>query len=185
MRASQDFDGDGRRDLVKSVPDALASTANYLQRAGWKRGERWGFEVRVPKALDASLAGRKNARTLSDWRARGVTRIDGSPLPQSEARAALLLPAGKAGPAWLALRNWRVYSYNAAKAMRWPSRCFRLPARRPAAGRGLPTDDPASAARARAPAASAHRAQPRYRRGRRQIGTRTRRAIVAERNASG
>ncbi|MGE0208552.1 MAG: lytic murein transglycosylase [Lysobacteraceae bacterium] len=116
-RIAVDFDGDGRRDLVKSVPDALASTANYLQRAGWKRGERWGFEVRVPKALDASLAGRKNARTLSDWRARGVTRIDGSPLPQSEARAALLLPAGRAGPAWLALRNYSaIYSYNAAES---------------------------------------------------------------------
>ncbi len=116
-RIAVDFDGDGRRDLVKSVPDALASTANYLQRAGWKRGERWGFEVRVPAALEASLAGRRNPRPLSDWRARGVTRIDGSPLPQSEARAALLLPAGKAGPAWLALRNYSaIYSYNAAES---------------------------------------------------------------------
>lgn len=116
-RIAVDFDGDGRRDLVKSVPDALASTANFLQRAGWKRGERWGFEVRVPAALEASLAGRRNLRPLSDWRARGVTRIDGSPLPQSEARAALLLPAGKAGPAWLALRNYSaIYSYNAAES---------------------------------------------------------------------
>lgn len=116
-RIAVDFDGDGRRDLVKSVPDALASTANFLQRAGWKRGERWGFEVRVPAALEASLAGRRNLRPLSDWRARGVTRIDGSPLPQSEARAALLLPAGRAGPAWLALRNYSaIYSYNAAES---------------------------------------------------------------------
>ncbi len=116
-RIAVDFDGDGRRDLVASVPDALASTANYLQRAGWKRGEAWGFEVRIPAALDPSLAGRKNPRPLADWRARGVVRVDGGPLPPGEARAALLLPAGKAGPAWLALRNYdAIYSYNAAES---------------------------------------------------------------------
>jgi glucose-6-phosphate 1-epimerase len=116
-RIAVDFDGDGRRDLVASVPDALASTANYLKRAGWKRGEGWGFEVRIPAALDPSLAGRRNPRPLSDWRARGVTRIDGSPLPQGEARAALLLPAGKAGPAWIVFRNYdAIHAYNAAES---------------------------------------------------------------------
>ena len=116
-RIAVDFDGDGRRDLVSSIPDALASTANYLKRSGWRSGEAWGFEVRVPASFDATLAGRKNKRTLADWKARGIARIDGKPIPASETRAALLLPAGKAGPAWLALRNYdAIYSYNAAES---------------------------------------------------------------------
>ncbi len=116
-RIAVDFDGDGLRDLVGSVPDALASTANYLKRAGWKSGERWGFEVRVPSNLDTSLAGRTQARTLQDWKARGLTRIDGSPLPASANKAALLLPAGITGPAWLVSGNYRaIYSYNAAES---------------------------------------------------------------------
>ncbi len=116
-RIAVDFDGDGRRDLVSSIPDALASTANYLKRSGWRSGEAWGYEVRIPANLDASLAGRKNKRTLADWKTRGITRIDGTPLPASDTKAALLLPAGKNGPAWLALRNYdAIYSYNAAES---------------------------------------------------------------------
>lgn len=116
-RIAVDFDGDGRRDLVASIPDALASTAHYLKRAGWRSGEPWGHEVRIPAGFDTSLAGRKNKRTLADWKARGIVRIDGVPVPASDTRAALLLPAGKEGPAWLALRNYdAVFSYNAAES---------------------------------------------------------------------
>ncbi len=116
-RIAVDFDGDGRRDLVSSIPDALASTAHYLKRAGWRTGEGWGHEVRIPAGLDASLAGRKNKRTLADWAARGIVRLDGKPIPASDTRAALLLPAGKNGPAWLVLRNYdAIYSYNAAES---------------------------------------------------------------------
>lgn len=139
-----DFDGDGRRDLVSSVPDALASTANYLRRADWKHGEDWGMEVRIPATLDAALAGRTRPRPMSDWRARGLTRVDGAPLPAGDASVALLLPAGKAGPAWLVRRNYRaIYSYNAAESYALAiallsDRLRGLPAQAVA----WPTDDP-------------------------------------------
>ena len=117
QRIAVDGDGDGRRDLVASIPDALASTANYLKQAGWRTGEPWGYEVKLPAGFDAALAGRKNKRPLSDWIARGVVRADGTPLLVSDARAAVLLPAGPAGPAFLVFRNFdAIYSYNAAES---------------------------------------------------------------------
>ena len=117
QRIAVDGDGDGRRDLVGSIPDALASTANYLKRAGWRSGEPWGHEVTLPAGFDASLAGRRSKRPLRDWAARGVTRVDGSALTASEAPAALLLPAGRKGPAFLVHRNFdAIYAYNAAES---------------------------------------------------------------------
>jgi lytic murein transglycosylase len=137
QRLAVDFDGDGRRDLVNSVPDALASTANFLQRAGWKPGQAWGVEVRLPDGLDAAtLGGRKNKRSLADWAARGVRRVDGKPLtapvvpgPASAASArqpsasepvgaaGLLLPAGPRGPAFLVFGNFdAIYGYNASES---------------------------------------------------------------------
>jgi membrane-bound lytic murein transglycosylase B len=62
LRSAVDFDGDGRRDIVDSVPDALASTAKFLQNAGYRRGEPWGFEVRLPAGYDTSGASRKAKR---------------------------------------------------------------------------------------------------------------------------
>ena len=116
-RIAVDGDGDGRRDLVASIPDALASTANYLRRAGWRTGEPWGYEVKLPAGFDASLAGRTSRRPLSDWVARGVTRVDGRPVATSDVRSAVLLPAGRNGPAFLVLRNYdAIYSYNAAES---------------------------------------------------------------------
>jgi lytic murein transglycosylase len=116
QRLAVDFDGDGRRDLVGSVPDALASTANFLARGGWRRGEGWGFEVRVPDGLDLALAGRRNKRPMADWAARGVKRVDGSPLG-TEGQAGLLLPAGPRGPAFLVRGNFdAIYGYNAAES---------------------------------------------------------------------
>jgi len=117
LEAAVDFDGDGRRDIVGTVPDALASTANYLRRAGWRTGEPWGWEVRLPEGFDASLAGRTKRRPLADWAARGVRRVDGRPLEASQTASALLLPAGPAGPAFVVLRNFdAVYAYNAAES---------------------------------------------------------------------
>ncbi|WP_313204747.1 lytic murein transglycosylase, partial [Stenotrophomonas sp.] len=117
-RIAVDGDGDGRRDLVASIPDALASTANYLKRAGWRSGEPWGMEVRIPEGFKTAQAGRTQRRALADWRALGITGLDGSALaPQglpADARAALLLPAGAKGPALLVFRNYdAIYSYNA------------------------------------------------------------------------
>ncbi len=117
MRLAVDFDGDGRRDLVDSVPDALASTANFLKRAGWRSDLPWGFEVALPKGFDTSVAGRRNKQPMQDWAARGIRRIDGSALPAGEIPAALLLPAGQGGPAFLVTRNFdALYSYNAAES---------------------------------------------------------------------
>lgn len=122
-RLAVDFNGDGKRDLMDNVPDALASTANYLRNAGWKRDQPWGLEVRLPSKDGAPFSttgeGRKVKRTLKEWSARGVTRVDGLPLagdgvPEATP-AGLLLPAGIEGPAFLVMKNFdAVYSYNAA-----------------------------------------------------------------------
>ncbi|MDH1303331.1 lytic murein transglycosylase [Achromobacter sp. GD03932] len=117
LRLAVDFDGDGRRDLVDSVPDALASTANFLKRAGWNSALQWGYEVRLPAGLDTAGAGRKNKRAMSYWAGRGVTRADGQPLPAGDTPAGLLLLAGSKGPAFLVTRNFdALYSYNAAES---------------------------------------------------------------------
>ncbi len=116
-RIAVDFDGDGRRDLVGSIPDALASTAHYLQRAGWRTGQPWGREVILPKGFDTSVQGRQARRPLSQWLARGATAADGSTLAASDAAAALLLPTGIGGPAFLVQRNFdAIYAYNAAES---------------------------------------------------------------------
>lgn len=117
MRLAVDFDGDGRRDLVDSVPDALASTANFLKRAGWRSDLAWGFEVALPKGFDTSDAGRRNKQAMRQWVARGVKRVDGAALPADATPAGLLLPAGADGPAFLVTRNFdALYSYNAAES---------------------------------------------------------------------
>ena len=115
FRSAVDFDGDGRRDIVGSVPDALASTARFLQNAGWRRGEPWGFEVRLPAGFDTTGASRKNKRPLADWRAAGLTLASGAPLPDALPAAGLLVPA-RGGPAFLVGRNFdALYSYNASE----------------------------------------------------------------------
>ena len=117
LRLAVDFDGDGRRDLVDSVPDALASTANFLKRAGWNPSLAWGYEVKLPAGLDTAGAGRKNKRPMSSWAKQGLTRVDGQALPAGDTPAGLLLPAGRNGPAFLVTRNFdALYSYNAAES---------------------------------------------------------------------
>ncbi|ENO79766.1 lytic murein transglycosylase [Thauera sp. 63] len=117
MRLAVDFDGDGRRDLVDSVPDALASTANFLKRAGWNSALPWGFEVSLPAGFDTSDAGRRNKQPMQQWVARGVKRVDGGALPPGATPVGLLLPAGVGGPAFLVTRNFdALYSYNAAES---------------------------------------------------------------------
>src|SRR4051812_3356513 len=114
LRLAVDLDGDGRRDVVDSVADAVGSTANFLKKAGWSSGIPWGYEVEIPETFNAGLAGRKNKRPVASWVAMGVKRIDGRPLSGDYA-GAILLPAGKDGPAFLVTRNFdALYSYNAA-----------------------------------------------------------------------
>lgn len=116
QRLAVDGDGDGRRDLVDSVPDAVASTANFLRVAKWNNGQPWGYEVKVPRGFNAGAAGRKNKRAVAHWASLGVTRIDGRPL-SGEGPAGILLPAGIDGPAFLVTRNFdALYSYNAAES---------------------------------------------------------------------
>jgi lytic murein transglycosylase len=116
LRLAVDLDGDGRRDVVDSVADAVGSTANFLKKAGWSSGIPWGYEVEIPETFNAGLAGRKNKRPVSSWAAMGVKRIDGRALSGDYA-GAILLPAGKDGPAFLVTRNFdALYSYNAAES---------------------------------------------------------------------
>jgi lytic murein transglycosylase len=115
QRLAVDFDGDGRRDIVGSVPDALGSTANFLKRAGWVSGEPWGYEVRLPAGYSGP-AGRRTRKALAEWSALGIRRADGSALAGS-GPAGLLLPAGASGPAFMVFKNFdAVYSYNAAES---------------------------------------------------------------------
>jgi lytic murein transglycosylase len=141
LRLAVDFEGDGRRDIVDSAPDALASAANYLHKSGWRPDLAWGFEVKLPPDYSGP-SGRKARQSMSFWASKGLTRTDGRPLGGGD--AALLLPAGSQGPAFLVTRNFdAVFSYN-------PSEAYALAAcvmaDRLAGGRGIaapwPTDDP-------------------------------------------
>lgn len=147
-RLAVDFDGDGRRDLVSSTVDALASTANFLNKAGWQAGMPWGFEVKIPQGMSIDGEGRRSKKALSSWSARGVTRIDGSPLVQgalsSSTSAGLMAPAGVNGPVFLVFKNFdAIYSYNAAESygLAIAHLSDRLKGARPFAT-SWPTDDP-------------------------------------------
>ena len=102
-----DGDGDGRIDIWSSVPDALASAANYLKEARWKYDQTWGRPVQLPESFDTSLSGLKKRRPLSRWQSLGVRRTNGEPLPQRNLKSALIIPDGKAGPAYLVYANFK------------------------------------------------------------------------------
>ncbi|MGP9493435.1 lytic murein transglycosylase [Psychrobacter sp. AOP7-B1-24] len=115
LELAVDFDGDGRRDLVNNVPDALASTANFLKNRGYRSGEPWGYEVKLPDGYWAASS-RKNKKSMSHWRNQGLTLANGSSLPSDLSSAGLLLPAGIEGPAFLVGKNFDTfYSYNASE----------------------------------------------------------------------
>lgn len=111
-----DFDGDGRRDLWNSIPDALASAANYLSQAGrWRSSLRWGYEVELPQNFDWDLSDSDSRRAIQDWQSYGIRLPGGQPLPSSRASAALTAPAGYRGPAFLVTDNFRaILRYNNA-----------------------------------------------------------------------
>lgn len=108
LKYAIDFDGDNKRDLWNSTPDALASAANFLQGLGWKTSDRWGREVKLPQEFPYLEAGLKQRRSLADWSKLGVRRADNSSLPQAEMSASLLVPAGHQGPAFLVYDNFNV-----------------------------------------------------------------------------
>ena len=112
-----DFNGDGKRDIWSDDPtDALASTAAYLKRFGWTKGQPWGVEVRLPTGFNTGLATRDTKRNPSDWAASGVTGLNGRPVP-NHGPASILLPAGASGPAFMIFNNFAVIErYNRANA---------------------------------------------------------------------
>ena len=112
-----DFDGDGRRDVVDSVPDLIASTANNLKLDGWVPGATWGYEVVVPANFDFRLADNHRSMTIRQWEQAGLTRANGAAFPKPDDQAFLLVPAGVQGPGFLMLQNFRVImKYNPAEA---------------------------------------------------------------------
>jgi lytic murein transglycosylase len=104
-----DFDGDGRRDLLRSAPDIIASTSAYLQYLGWRPDEPWLQEVRVPASLPWDQADIAIQHPRSQWAAWGVTLPNGGPIPKDDMPASLHLPMGRHGPAFLAYSNFQVY----------------------------------------------------------------------------
>jgi membrane-bound lytic murein transglycosylase B len=116
-RYAVDFDGDGRRDVVDSVADLIASTANNLKKDGWVSGKTWGYEVVVPGAFNFMLADRLRVMSLREWQAAGIRRAGDKSFPRGDDRAFLLLPAGSQGPGFLMLQNFRaIMKYNPAEA---------------------------------------------------------------------
>ena len=118
-----DFDGDGKRNLIQSIPDALASTANYLSKSGWKEGESWGHEVKLSNNFNWSLADMQTWLGIGCWQHAGVTQISGDPLLHTfddisgDNLSALLLPTGHTGPAFLVKKNFKVIKrYNNANS---------------------------------------------------------------------
>jgi membrane-bound lytic murein transglycosylase B len=107
-----DGDGDGRANLWRSPADALSSAARFVASLGWEPGFRWGREVLLPSGFDYALAGRDRPRTLAEWRRLGITDVAGAAVPSLDVDAALLVPAGSDGPAFLVYNNFDVI-------MRW------------------------------------------------------------------
>ena len=109
LKFAVDYDGDTRRDLVDSVPDVLASTANYLRHLGWQPNQPWLEEVRVSAAVPWVESARDIFHPRAFWSKLGVVRADGSALPADSLAAALILPMGRLGPAFLAYENFGIY----------------------------------------------------------------------------
>jgi len=105
-----DFDGDGRRDIWNSIPDALASAGNSLHSQGWDGSQTWAYEVTLPKGFDCTEQGPDKARPIAEWVKLGVARVKGRPFPEDKLGdpAFLVLPAGLKGPAFLATNNFSV-----------------------------------------------------------------------------
>jgi lytic murein transglycosylase len=117
-RYAVDFDHDGRRDVVNSVPDIAASTANHLQKAGWVAGQAWGYEVVLPQGFNYMLADPARRLTLHEWMRHGIARPGGAPFAADpRIRATLFIPAGARGPSFLLTDNFRaLMKYNPAEA---------------------------------------------------------------------
>lgn len=109
-----DIDGDGRRDIWNSIPDALASAANLLKKNGWRTGQTWGYEVTTPRGFNPANVG-TNSRTLGEWQRLGLKRVKGKQFPDLGRKANVKVLAGPKGPAFLMTKNFFVLKrYNNA-----------------------------------------------------------------------
>ncbi len=106
LKYAVDFDRDGKRDLVKSIPDVLASTANYLKNMGWKRGNPWLEEVIVPTRMPWEESGLDHSYSLTHWGKRGVKKRNGKAL-RGNLKASLFLPMGRNGVAFMLYPNFK------------------------------------------------------------------------------
>ena len=112
-----DMTGDGKRDIWNSVPDALGSTAHYLRKRGWQKGQPWGWEVALPRGFNYRMAGKDGTRPVADWAKLGVRPARGGNFGNAGARARLLLPVGRHGPAFLVTQNFdAILAYNRSNA---------------------------------------------------------------------
>ena len=112
-----DITGDGKRDIWNSIPDALASTAAYLNEMGWQSGQTWGYEVTLPKNFDYHLSNQRKQQSVASWGKLGVKRANGAEFPRGADMARLYTPAGAGGPAFLLLKNFYVIKrYNNSSA---------------------------------------------------------------------
>ena len=112
-----DFDHDGRRDVVDSAADIIASTANNLKKDGWVTGQTWGYEVVVPATFNFLLADHAKPMSIREWERLGIRRPNGQSFPRTDDSAFLLTPAGVQGPGFLMLTNFNVImKYNPAEA---------------------------------------------------------------------
>lgn len=106
-----DYDGDGRRDLLRSEDDVIGSTANYIANGlKWRRGEPWLEEIKVPSSLPWDQTDLSVQLPRSKWAQFGVTYPDGRPLPNDNLAASVLLPMGRNGPAFMAYANFAAYT---------------------------------------------------------------------------
>ena len=109
---AQDYDGDGRQDIWGTQGDVFASASNYLKRVGWRDDLTWGRKVTLPQSGEASrehsmkLHDDKTWKGLNDWASLGITREDGTPLPERNIKARLVMPGGAEGPAYLVYKNF-------------------------------------------------------------------------------
>lgn len=110
LQYAVDFDGDGHRNIWTSVPDSLASMANFLVRKGWQRGRDWGFEVTIPSSVSCAQEGPDLAKPMSAWAATGIARVGGKAFPKQDLSAPtmMLVPAGTHGPEFLVTPNFYV-----------------------------------------------------------------------------
>ncbi len=103
-----DADKDGIVDLWNSQEDIYTSAANFLKHLGWKKGQRWGREVTIPKNFDYRLTGLQNKKKVTDWGLLGIRKANGSALPNSSMEGSLIVPMGHRGPAFLVYQNFSV-----------------------------------------------------------------------------